>query len=110
MAKKSVSANPLMVEWATDPDGIVHELRAAITAMGDRIGHDPEKCKLVVETLSLGINHLKARHKRDVDDRNADMKARAAKAKADAERAAAAAEIARTARIAELEAELASLK
>lgn len=61
MAKNEVSSNPTLVSWPSDKYGVAVELKRALVHAGSRInGHD-DKFEVIMETLRVGAQHIKAR-------------------------------------------------
>jgi len=75
-APTKVSTNPLAVEFATDPMGLMVQTKAAVLALGDRIGNSDESLELALSTLTVLAQHLIARHEGEVKAVKAEIQLR----------------------------------
>lgn len=103
-AKKTVSANPLQVEFPRDEYQITQALKAEGKRAAGRVGTKKDKLKVLVDTLDILKAHAVERYKKAVE-----MEASAVEsAKQRAAREAEAAEKAQKARVKQAVAEVAS--
>ena len=72
-AGNSVSANPALIVYPTDVWGMTTDLKAAVKFLAARVCGCPEKYKVVQDTLTIALEHMRVRYEEDKARLEADV-------------------------------------
>lgn len=66
---KNASANPALLEFPRDVNGFTTALRKELLTAAGRVQGFEDKQELLLNTLYVAVAHIKARYKKDREDR-----------------------------------------
>lgn len=71
MPKETVSkvpANPVMIEWPADTYGATSDLKTALLKAASGMNGQQDKYEVIMGVLEIGIAHVRARFKAQIED------------------------------------------